>query len=66
MRKPNIQVFLEYEKLKDQECELQETVESWLMQALAVFEDLVFADVFKNNNYSNKRKEKESEIKSNL
>ena len=36
------------------------------MQALAVFEDLVFADVFKNNNYSNKRKEKESEIKSNL
>ena len=59
MRKPNIQVFLEYEKLKDQECELQETVESWLMQALAVFEGLVFADVLKNNNYRNKRKEKE-------
>ena len=59
MRKPNIQVFLEYEKLKDQECEPQETVESWLMQALAVFEGLVFADVVKNNNYSNKRKEKE-------
>lgn len=50
MRKPNIQVFLEYEKLKDQECEPQETVESWLMQALAVFEGLVFADVLKNNN----------------
>ena len=26
------------------------------MQALAVFEGLVFADVLKNNNYSNKRK----------
>lgn len=59
MRKPNIQVCLEYEKLKDQESEPQETVESWLMQALAVFEGLVFADVLKNNNYSNKRKEKE-------
>ena len=52
-------MFLEYEKLKDQECEPQETVESWLMQALAVFEGLVFADVLKNNNHSNKRKEKE-------
>ena len=29
------------------------------MQALAVFEGLVFSDVLKNNNYSNKRKEKE-------
>ena len=29
------------------------------MQALAVFEGLVFADVLKNNNYSNKRKKKE-------